>query len=299
MKRRNPVSSKQNLLEQNLISLVFLFTLWHNAIAVSPAFAQAEKTAQSRSGQAVVATINDRKITLQEFQRRYNEVRSSTINPPPSELFLEDLVRYEVGVMEAEKRNLRKDPAVIERVNQELYKGLVERAIGEKVAAIKISDKEMADYYKNNPEMRSSHILIEFRPGAKPEEKASAFKRAKEIYEEVKASNRPFEELVKLYSDDVLSKRNNGDVGWQTRLTIMPNFYETLLKMKLNEVTGLVETTFGYHIVKLTGRRPYDQANKQQVRAAVFDLKRKVIFDQFFADLKKSYNIKTNVSLIK
>ncbi len=273
-------------------SMVILGLLCGGAVAGA---AETASTANS----PIVASINEKKITLQEFQRRYNEVKQNTLNAPAPEIFLEDLVRYEMGVMEAEKKNMRKDPIVADRINQELYKGLVEKAIGEKVAAIRVNDKEMVDYYKNNPEMRSSHILIEFRPGAKPEEKAAAKKRAGEIYEEVKKSKRPFEELVKLYTDDVLSKPNGGDVGWQTRLTIMPAYYESLASMKVGEIKGLVETPFGFHVVKLTGRRTYDQANKQQIRAAVFDLKRKVIFDQYFAGLKKSYDIKINPSLLK
>lgn len=248
---------------------------------------------------SVVATINDKKITLQEFNKRYTEVKTQTLNPPPPEIFLEDLVRYEVGVIEAEKKNMRKDPVVAERINQELYKGLIERAIGQKVGAIKVTEGEMEQYYKKNPELRSSHILIEFRPDAKPEEKEAAHKRALEILSEVKKSKRPFEELVNLYSDDVITKKLGGDVGWQTRQTLVPTYYDALLGMKLNEVKGLIETMYGYHIIKLTGRHPYSEANKRQIRAAVFDQKRKEIFDKYFADLKKNYQIKLNKSLIK
>jgi len=56
---------------------------------------------------------------------------------------------------------------------------------------------------------------------------------------------------------------------------------------------------FGFHIIKVTGRRSYENANKRQIRLAVFDEKRKQAFDAYFDKLKKSYTIKTNPSLIE
>ena len=247
----------------------------------------------------VVAIVGNKKITVEEFNKKFNEVKSQTINPPTKELFLEDLVRYEIGVQEAEKRKLEKDPIVQDRFKQELYKALVEKELGQKVQNIKVTDKEMEDFYKKNPEIRTSHILIEYKPEATAAQIAEAKKRANEIYEEVRKSKRPFEELVKLYSDDPLSKQSGGDVGWQSRVTLVPSYYNTILAMKVGEVKGLVETQFGFHIIKVTGRRSFENANKRQIRAAVFDDKRKLMFDDLFEKLKKQYPVKVNPSLIK
>ncbi len=246
----------------------------------------------------VVATVGTKKITVEEFTKKYNDVKQQTINPPTKALFLEDLVRYELGVQEAEKRNLEKDPRVQEAIRQELYKGLLEKELGQRVQKIQVSEKEMESWYKNNPEIRTSHILIEFKPGATAAQEAEAKKRAQEIYEEVSKSKRPFEELVKLYSDDPLSKQAGGDVGWQSRVTLVPSYYDTALSMKVGEVKGLIETQFGFHIIKVTGRHSYENANKKQVRSAVFDEKRREIFNDFFAKLKKGYTVKTNPGLL-
>ena len=246
----------------------------------------------------VVATVGNKKITVEEFNKKYAEVKAMTINPPSKALFLEDMVRYEIGVQEAEKRELGKDPIVQERMKQELYKALLEKELGQKVQKIQVADKEMETYYKSNPEIRTSHILIEFKSGATPQQIAEAKKRATEILEEVKKSKRPFEELVKLYSDDPLSKQAGGDVGWQSRVTLVPNYYETALSMKVGEIKGLIETQFGFHIIKLTGRRSFENANKKQIRAAVFDEKRKDVFNAYFNNLKKSYPVKTNPSAL-
>ena len=247
----------------------------------------------------VVAVVGTKQITTKDLNDKYSEVVKQTINPPNKEVFLEDLVRYEMGVQEAFKRGLQDDPTVKEKMRQEVYKALLEKELGRAVAAIKVNEKEMMAYYKNHPELRTSHILIEFRPDATAEQKKAAHDRAEEIFQEVKKSKRPFEELVALYTDDVLSKRTGGDVGWQSNLTLVPPYYNAALAMKVGDVRGLIETQYGYHIVKLTGRHGYNDANKPQIRAAVFDEKRKEIFDEYFAKLKKLYPVKINKDKLK
>jgi parvulin-like peptidyl-prolyl isomerase len=269
--------------------------IWLSLMAVSFVML----TMSHAEAQDVVAVVGTKQITSKELNEKYDEVVKQTLNPPSKEIFLEDLIRYEMGVQEALKKGLNDDPIVKERVRQEYYKGLIERELGKKIADIKVTDKEMQAYYKDNPEIRTSHILIEFRPDATDEQKKAARARAGEIYEEVKKSKRPFEELVALYTDDVLSKRTGGDVGWQSSVTLVPQYYKTVLGMKVGEVKGLIETQYGYHIIKVTGRRGYGDANKRQIRAAVFDQKRKEIFDSYFERLKKSYPVKVNKSLIK
>lgn len=247
----------------------------------------------------VVAQVGNKKITVEEFNRKLNDVKAQAINPPTKAQFLEDLIRYEVGLQEAEKKGLEKDPIVQDRMKQELYKALLEKELGEKVQKTPVSKKEMEEYYKKNPEVRTSHILIEFKPDSTAEQRAEAKKRANEILDEVKKSKRPFEELVKLYSDDAISKAANGDIGWQSNQTLVPPYYEAALAMKVGEVRGLVETQYGFHIIKVTGRRSFENANKYQVRMAVFNEKRKQTFNEYFDKVKKNYSIKTNMKLIE
>ncbi|GIL17202.1 MAG: peptidylprolyl isomerase [Oligoflexia bacterium] len=261
-------------------------------LAGTLAFAQAAKD-------ETIAIVGSKKITLEEFNKKYLEVKNQAVNPPTKAQFLEDLVRYELGVQEAEKKALEKDPMVQDRMKQELYRALLEKELGQKVQKISVSDKEMEDYYKKNPEIRTSHILIELKPGATAVQRAEAQKRAKEIFEEVKKSKRSFEELVKLYSDDPLSKQAGGDVGWQNRTTLVPAYYDAVVNAKTGEIKGLVETPYGIHIVKVTGVRAFENANKRQLRAAVFDEKRKQVFNEYFDKLKRGYTIKTNPKLIE
>lgn len=247
----------------------------------------------------IVATIGDQNVTLAEFNKRYDEVRKQSLNPPSREAFLEDLVRYKIGLQEATKKNIKDDPIVAERINQEIYKGLIEKELGQQVEGIKISENDLKAYYSKNPEIRSSHILIEVKPTANTAEHAAAKKRAEDIYRQVKGSKKSFDELVNLYSDDTATKQAGGDIGWQTRLTLVPAYYNAAEKMKVGQMSGLVESEFGFHVIKLTGKNSYEKANKRQLRVAVFEEKRKAIFDKYFEKLKSSYKVRVNKAPIK
>ena len=250
----------------------------------------------------IVATVNGRNITVEEFNRRYNEMKRSTpLNLPTKKIFLEDLIRYEIGIQEAEKVGMQNDPIVKERVRQELYKALVEKSIGEKVNSIKVSEDEMKKYYTQFPDIKSSHILIEVKPEANPHEKQIAHKRALEILQEIKKSKRDFAEQAKLYSDDVLSKNRGGDLDYQNRVTIMvPFYYDAIVKARVGDIVGPVETKLGFHIIKVTGRRTYNEVtNKKYIRTGVFDEKRKDIFNAYFKSLKSKYKIEINQALLK
>jgi peptidyl-prolyl cis-trans isomerase C/peptidyl-prolyl cis-trans isomerase D len=251
------------------------------------------------AGAAVLATVGKAKITTEDFQKKLNDVKKQASNPPTPEQYLEDLIRYEVGVQEAEKMKLADDPLVKERFKQVLYNSLLEKELGKKVEAIKINDNEMKGFYKKNPELHIAHILIDMKQNATPAERETTKKRAMEILDEVKKSKRPFEELVKLYSDDSQTKEMGGDIGFQSRVTLLPAVYDVAVNMKEGEVKGLVETRYGFHIIKLIYRRSYDLADKQQIRAALFDVKRAKLFNDYFEKAKKGYKVEINREALK
>lgn len=259
--------------------------------------------ALSAVAKQVVFSVGNTQVTVDEFKKRMNEYRTNTFNPPTTEQLLEDWIRFEVGVQQAEKEKLSEDPAVKERFRQVLYNGLLEKALGKKVENIPITESEMKSFYRNNPEVRASHIFIEYPANATGEQRSAALKRAKEISEDVAKqlkNKRSFEDLVKLYSDDLATKDNGGDMGMQSKVTLSPPpFYEAIKKLKIGEVSGLLESRQGFHIVKMVEKNPYDDADKRQIRAAVFDEKRAKLFNEYFNKLKRSYKIQVNKDALK
>ena len=171
--------------------------------------------------------------------------------------------------------------------------------LAKKVEAIKIKDSEISAFYNRYPNVRTSHILVRYPVDASPTQIQEAKQRAQTIYGKVVKSNRPFKELVGLYSEDEISKASEGDIGYQSILTLHPAYYETARKLRQGQIAGPVQTRFGFHILQLTGVQPFSEANKEQVRIALFDDKRKNIVDNYFKDLKKQYQISINPEALK
>ena len=268
-------------------------------LLMAPLVGSSSAFAAAPPSSPVVATVGDKVITLDEFNKRYDQVSKHTLNPPPKKPFLEDLIRYEVGIQEAEKRNLQNDPLIAERLREQMYTGLVEKDLADKITAIKVNDDDMKAYYSKNPEIKTSHILIEVKAGATAEERAIAKKRAEEINAEVHKSKKPFEDLVKLYTDDLVTKNSGGDVGYQTRASVMPAYYDAALKLRDGQISDVVETPFGFHIIKSFGQHSYASANKKLIRTAVFEKKKLVVFNDYFDKLKKHYKISVNQDVLK
>ena len=243
----------------------------------------------------VIATVNDEKITLKKFNLRYNEILESTINPPTPKQFLEDLIRFEVGVQEAQKQKTSAGPELQSEIHKLLYRWLLEDELSGRVQTIKVSEREMKRYYNRNPEIKTSHIFLEMRPNANSQQKIRYRKRARQVYAKVKRSKRPFRELVKLYTDDISTKETGGDLGWQGRNTMIPHYYNAAIKQRIGRIAPLIETKYGFHIVKLVNKNPYDNANKETLHQAVFEDKKRRLFNTYFANLKDVIeSVKTN-----
>jgi hypothetical protein len=120
----------------------------------------------------VVAKVGSSEITLKDFKAKYDDVKRQTVNPPTPEIFLDDLIRFEMGVQEAEKRNLSTDPQVRERLRQELYKALIDKEISAQVGGMKgILQKQPRDPFQPNldrgpcrRDTRTASKCIEARP---------------------------------------------------------------------------------------------------------------------------------------
>lgn len=246
-----------------------------------------------------IARIGNETITVKEFKHKFKKIQSASFNPPQAAAVLEDSIRLSVGLQEAKKQNLKNLPKFKKIIKQELYKFYLERQLSKAVQSIKIKTSEMKKYYSQFPEIRTSHILISIKPSATLTQVRIAKKRANQIYQDVKKSKKSFESLVHLYTDDSASKTRNGDLGYQTKVTLVPNYYNVAKKMSVNKISRPVQTPYGFHIIKLTGKKKYSQSNKQYLKAAVFDIKRAKIFNRLFKKLKKKYNIKINSTVLK
>ena len=129
---------------------------------------------------------------------------------------------------------------------------------------------ENAAKFQGNEQRHASHILIGVAATASPEAKAEAKKKAEQVLAEVKKNPAKFAELAKKYSQDPGSAEKGGDLGTFARGAMVKPFEEAVFSMRPGEVSGLVQSDFGYHIIKLNevvGQAQGFDALKSQIRA--------------------------------
>ncbi len=125
------------------------------------------------------------------------------------------------------------------------------------------SDQEVEDFYKRNAstrfthpaEVHARHILIAVPAGATDKEKASAKAKAEDVLKQAQAKGADFVKLAAKYSDDTSNKLQGGDLGTFERGQMVKPFEDAVFAMKPGQI-ALVETHFGYHIVKLEQSTP-------------------------------------------
>ena len=128
------------------------------------------------------------------------------------------------------------------------------------VSKMQVTDAEVKQFYDENAakfqgdeQRQASHILIGFGVTATPEEKAAAKDKAADILIQLKKDPSRFEELAIKNSQDPGSASKGGDLGSFGRGAMVKPFEDTVFAMKVDQISDLVESEFGYHIIKLNG----------------------------------------------
>lgn len=138
----------------------------------------------------------------------------------------------------------------------------------EKVAGVeKPTDQEVVDYINENLDTyndarRSENLLIKVDAEASDEDKQAAKDKAQEILDKINAGEISFEDAVKEYSDDTASAKDGGDVGYDKLTSFVTEYQDALSALQKDQVSGIVETSYGYHIIKCTDVFKVDGAVK-------------------------------------
>lgn len=128
------------------------------------------------------------------------------------------------------------------------------------VSQMTVSDAEVKQFYDENvtkfqadEQRQASHILIGFSSDASAEIKTAAKEKAADILAQLKKDPKRFEELATKFSQDPGSAAKGGDLGSFARGAMVKPFEDAVFNMKVNQISDLVESEFGYHIIKLNG----------------------------------------------
>ncbi|MBI4924815.1 MAG: peptidylprolyl isomerase [Bdellovibrio sp.] len=253
------------------------------------------------ASQTIIARVNKTTLTLEELNKKFKEsLKYFQFKAPTKDALLDDLVKRELGIQEAKRLNLDKDPDIIDRMNTVLYHALIEKQLTSEFEKIQITDEEAKAFYTINPEIRTSHIFVALPPGASQEEIKKAKTKIQVIYDDrLKDGKMSFSEAAQRYSEGIAAPQG-GDIDYQTRDRLDPVYYEAALKLKVpGKISPIIKTQFGLHIIKLTSIKPWEDTDKTQIKRILFDEKRSKIFEKYMFELKTKANIVVHKELIK
>ncbi len=175
---------------------------------------------------------------------------------------------------------------------------------GEVSAQAAPADAQIREFYDKNPDkfkqdeaVRASHILFKVDENADAAAKKKAKDQAQAVLKEARAGA-DFAELAKKHSADG-SAQQGGDLNFFTKGQMVPQFDQAAFSMKPGEISDIVTTQFGYHIIKVTDRRPASTVPFEQVSARIKDFlteqQKQKKADDFIQSLKQKAKIEVLV----
>ncbi len=184
----------------------------------------------------------------QMLDQRVEERIKYMIQQVGSQDKLEKIFGMSMNQIRKDTRKMIKEQLLVEQVRAKKFRGM------------KVSRREVEAFYKMYKDslpvrpatVDISHILIQVKPSEEAQMKA--YQKAEMILKELKAGA-DFAQLAKKYSDDPASAKRGGDLGWTKRGDLVPEFENVAFKLKDGEISGIVQTQFGFHIIQLLERR--------------------------------------------
>jgi peptidyl-prolyl cis-trans isomerase C len=262
----------------------------------------------------ILAKFGDKKITIADLDKviGFLDAQKQQMikqNPQLKEQLLRQLVQSYVIADLAKKAGYEKDADIAEQL--EFFKDsflanvYVKREIIDK---IQISNDDIKAYYKEHedelktPEMvQARHILFRVADNASEEEKQKIFKKAEEILDKIK-SGEDFAQLASEFSDDTVTKTNGGDLGVFARGRMVKSFEDAAFALKPGEVSGIVETPFGYHIIKVEEKidasvTPYDSV-KESIKQRLIQERTQSEISEFAEKALKDAEVEFHTELL-
>lgn len=162
---------------------------------------------------------------------------------------------------------------------------------------VSVSDADAQSYYKQNigrytseEQRRARHILITVKSGASQSEKDAAKAKAEKLLVELKQHPEQFADMAKANSEDPGSAKQGGDLGYFTVKDMVKPFADAAFALKKNEISNVVESDFGYHIIELEDIKPAVVKPFSEVEASIKDEIKQQMENKKFSELASQLN---------
>ncbi|MDT8317108.1 MAG: peptidylprolyl isomerase [bacterium] len=266
--------------------------------------AQAKMSGDAKSDKEVIdvalGELLNMEVLKQESARR-------NIVPSPEDIESEmKTIRANFPDDAAFEATLKSKGLTIEGVKKSVTEQLsVQKMLEKEVQSkISISDKEISKFYSENPDyfktkdsVRASHILIKTEENDDEKKLAEARKKIDAILVELKKGG-DFAKIAQEKSEGP-SAPNGGDLGYFGKGQMVPSFEEAVYKLKVGEISDVVKTQFGFHVIKLVdikeaGTTPLSEV-EDSIKMFLSRQKGEEVFKEFVAKLRSSASIEKKI----
>ncbi|MBE0446852.1 MAG: peptidylprolyl isomerase [Actinobacteria bacterium] len=234
--------------------------------------------------QAVLDQLINMELVIQEVDRQGIKITDKEVDAKVKEIIKIYNLKDEKDLEQA----LKQKGTTVAQFKEEVGRAIkIEKLISK---GIKVSSKDIEKYFKDNKkdfvaqdQIMAAHILVQ-----KEED-------AKNILEQIKGGA-DFAQLAKQYSTDPGSKDKGGRLDWADKDDFVPEFADACWKLNPNEISDLVKTDYGYHIIKLIDKKPSRQMElaevRDQVKERLLMKKKQEVYTKLIDRLKKKADIK-------
>lgn len=226
---------------------------------------------------------------VDELVAAYAQRGQNYDNPQGRDAIVDQLINKKLLLLDAQKNLLEHNAAFKAELLKVKEEMLANFNLQKAIEAVTVTDEDAKAYYDENKAqfvkgeaVSASHILVD------TEEKA------KEIMVSIESGAVSFEDAARENSS-CPSSQNGGALGEFTRGQMVPEFDGAVFSMEVGELRGPVKTQFGFHIIKLTGKKEAEEMAfediKEQVKGLVLNEKRRKAYDSKINQLKILYPV--------
>jgi parvulin-like peptidyl-prolyl isomerase len=238
------------------------------AMGPSAAGAHSDPAVASQFRERAIQNLIDRKLLLERAQLEGVSAKDEEVTAEFEKLKAQfpDTAAFRAKMAQFEMSE--------DEVRTEIRAGISLTHLQEKLMASypAATPDDAAKYYAEHPqefvspeEVRASHILIRSAESDSAAVRGEARKKTEQILAELKGG-RDFAEAAKQHSQDPGSAQSGGDLGFFARERMVPQFSEAAFSLEVGKTSGVVETPFGFHIVKVTDKHPSRTIPIEEVR---------------------------------
>lgn len=250
----------------------------------------------------VLAKVDNKAITIQDYKEALKQLPPQVQWAVKSDKelqakFLDNLVTKAILIETAKKSGIEEDEEMKMEIEEFRESLLLNRYLDARLGGVKVTDEEVKDYYGRHKEefttpkqVRARHILVKTR------------KEAQEMERRLKEGE-DFAELAKKHSTDHTTAAKGGELGFFSYGDMVKPFSEAAFSLKPGEISPVVETPFGFHIIQVEEVKPAQQKSFQEVKKSIktklLREKQQKAFDQLVARLKKEWKVETHPELLQ